>query len=436
MIYPIIQDFFVHNAYVLEITASIALYCHFFKKRELFWLRFIGWIVLLFGLSMLWNVWKDDYAGLNWALVTYNIIKYVVAFVLGFWGILFCMETTRGGAFFSMICAVATQHLSYRTYAIILAAAHLGYNSIASFFIILSVMIAVYLSMYFIIVRKVKNQPEQCFENKTNILLGGIMILFTIILQFLLEPLVPMLENPILFIFISLYDIICCVFTLLLEYGLFRNKLLVNDKEILEHLVRKQEEQYKSSKANVEIINIKCHDMKHQISRMADRVDPSAIKELKDIINIYDATIKTGNEILDVFLMEKKLFCEQNDIKLDCIVNGECLSFMPASDIFSLFGNAIDNSIEALMKIEDTEKRIIGMTVKTQMGMIIIHCENYYQGELDFEYGFPNTTKDDKNYHGYGMRSIQMVAEKYNGYVGILAQDGIFNLNITIPMPD
>lgn len=68
--------------------------------------------------------------------------------------------------------------------------------------------------------------------------------------------------------------------------------------------------------------------------------------------------------------------------------------------------------------------------------MVVIHLENYYQGELNFTDGLPRTTKGDENYHGFGVKSIQMVVEKYKGNVSLLASDGIFNLNITIPLPD
>ena len=433
--YQVLEDFLVNNGYVLEHVASIMLFCHFFKKRRFFWLRFIGWVILLFGISMLWNLWKVDAESFSFISILNKILKYLLLFLLGLAGVVTCMDTSRGGAFFCMIGATATQHLVYRLYAIILSAFGLDYGSVPSFFIILSVSIVGYILTYFILIRRVKNHPERCFENKTNILLGGILIFITLVLHFLSEPFVPKSDN-VVFIFVSIYDIFCCMFALLIEYGLFRNKVLNDNNEILEHLLRKKEEQYHATKANIEMINIKCHDIKHQISKMVNASDPQSVKELEDIVNIYDASLKTGNEALDVFLMEKKLFCEQNNIDFDCIVNGSCLSFMAASDIFSLFGNAIDNAIEALLKIDDTEKRIIGLTVKTQMEMVIIHCENYFQGELVFNEGLPETTKGDQNYHGFGTRSIRMIAEKYNGHAVILVQDGIFNLNVTIPIPN
>lgn len=434
--YQIIQDFFINNAYTLELAVNIWLFCHYYERKRRFVLRTIAAMLSLLSLSLVWNVCKGPFIDNAWAMVGWNIIKYVAAFALGFWGVCFCFESRPSSALFTMICAYATQHISYRVYASILALARLDYTSAAATVIIIAVTLIVYFAMYFTYVRRLKVHPERIIDNKSNIVVGGILILFTIVLQFIVEVYLTNRSHPTLFVLFSAYNLICCIFTLMIEQGLFRNSVLANDKALLEHLLHKQEEQYHISKANMDIINIKCHDMKHQISRMTRTTNPDDIRELEQIINIYDSSLKTGNEILDVCLMEKMLLCEKNHIKFDYIVNGESLSFMQPSDIFSLFGNAMENAIEALCKIDNEEQRIIFLGVKTQLGMVVIHVENYYQGQLDFADGLPRTTKGDEYHHGFGVRSIQMVAEKYKGHVAVLTRDGIFNLNITIPIPD
>ena len=133
-------------------------------------------------------------------------------------------------------------------------------------------------------------------------------------------------------------------------------------------------------------------------------------------------------------LAEKTLLCENKNIQFNCIADGYSLGFMRPSDIYSLFGNAIDNAIEAVERNADESRRCIGMSVKESKGMISAHFENYYAGELDFDDGLPLTTKSDKRYHGFGMKSIKMLAEKYGGYVSVKAEDGVFNLNILLPI--
>ena len=169
---------------------------------------------------------------------------------------------------------------------------------------------------------------------------------------------------------------------------------------------------------------------------LGTHVSSEEIRELERAVNIYDTTLKTGNEIFDVILMEKAMVCESKNIRLDCMANGAGLTFMKQSDIYSLFGNVLDNAIEAAEKIEDQERRFISIRVRKDKGMLMIHAENYYSGELEFDGGLPKTTKEDKRYHGFGMKSIRMITEKYHGYFSVKSRDGIFTLNILLPISE
>ena len=56
--------------------------------------------------------------------------------------------------------------------------------------------------------------------------------------------------------------------------------------------------------------------------------------------------------------------------------------------------------------------------------------ENYFKGKLAFEDGLPLTTKEDKESHGFGMRSLRMIVKKYGGELTASVSDDIFHLNI------
>ena len=115
-----------------------------------------------------------------------------------------------------------------------------------------------------------------------------------------------------------------------------------------------------------------------------------------------------------------------------CVADGEAIEFMHPMDITALFGNALDNAIESVKKIADPEKRLIHMVVSRQKNFLRIKVENCYEGTLEFENGMPKTTKLDKKFHGYGMKSIKTIVEKYSGSVTVLAKDGWFELRILI----
>lgn len=176
---------------------------------------------------------------------------------------------------------------------------------------------------------------------------------------------------------------------------------------------------------------MKCHDLKHQIHNIGDQqtVSPSYLKNLEDSISIYDSTVKTGNDALDIILTEKSLLCNKENIQFSCIVDGEKLNFIKPEDVYALFGNIIDNAIEAVLKVEPA-KRTISLRVKMIGGMLVVSTSNYYQEDVVVEDGVIQTTKADKKYHGFGIKSIQYVCEKYGGDVNIKAENNIFTINL------
>jgi sensor histidine kinase regulating citrate/malate metabolism len=118
------------------------------------------------------------------------------------------------------------------------------------------------------------------------------------------------------------------------------------------------------------------------------------------------------------------------------VVDGALLDFLNAMDICSIFGNALDNAIESVLKITNKEKRLIHITVTQQKSFLLIRFENYYEGDLKYQdRGVLATTKKEKGFHGYGIKSIRYTVQKYGGAVDIAAQNNWFDLEILIPIP-
>ena len=102
----------------------------------------------------------------------------------------------------------------------------------------------------------------------------------------------------------------------------------------------------------------------------------------------------------------------------------------------SIFGNALDNAIECELKIPDKEKRLVHVTVSKQKNFLLLRFENYYEGNLEYQEGKLVTTKKEKEYHGYGLKSIRYTVNKYDGAVSIDTKENWFDLKILIPMRD
>ena len=159
------------------------------------------------------------------------------------------------------------------------------------------------------------------------------------------------------------------------------------------------------------------------------------VKEIEQSVHIYDAMVRTGNEALDIILTEKSLRCVANGITMSCVADGKKISFVNDSDLYALFGNALDNAIEAVLKVEETEKRVIGLVLYERNGFVTLNVNNAYAGDLKLVNGLPATTKSDHHLHGFGVKSIRLIVEKYGGEMGITAKDGVFSLCILIPVP-
>ncbi|HIW03762.1 MAG TPA: ATP-binding protein [Firmicutes bacterium] len=116
------------------------------------------------------------------------------------------------------------------------------------------------------------------------------------------------------------------------------------------------------------------------------------------------------------------------------MADGAALSFMNEVDLYTLFGNAFDNAIEAVKKTEPS-RRVISLSVTRAGQMLSVSMRNYYSGDVHMNGGLPETTKADREFHGYGLQSIKRITEKYGGNVQITARDGIFNLGLLFFMP-
>ena len=196
-------------------------------------------------------------------------------------------------------------------------------------------------------------------------------------------------------------------------------------------------ENYKISKQSIAIVSEKYHDLKHQIQWLREGQNSeeanAALDRVEDEIRDFEAQANTGNEILDTILMSARLNSRNDQVVITCIADGRLLSGFDKMDVSALFGNLMDNALEAVKEIPEPEKRLINLTVEEKKGFLVIACENRCEGERIIREGIPVTSKQDTNYHGFGTQSIRRIAEKYGGTAVFSANDGWFRTKIVIP---
>ena len=237
---------------------------------------------------------------------------------------------------------------------------------------------------------------------------------------------------------IKLILLLCCLLVLMINFDVFTINRQRHEMETISQLSKKQQEQFAFSKANIDALNMKYHDLKGMIGslrKMADQNIAAPLREAEVQIDAYDKTAKTGNTYLDVLLTERSIYCEQNGIKFTYLVEGEALSFMQPMDVVSFFDNCTGNAIEAVSALAEAEKRVISLQCSKKQGMLAIRCDNYFSGTLRMTDGLPATCKKDAAEHGFGLKSMRLIAKKYGGQLNVSADGDIFTLTAIIPSP-
>ena len=310
------------------------------------------------------------------------------------------------------------------------------------------VNIPVYLIVWLAYGRKLSQGKEHLRVNRLLIcILTVIGLTVTVVLSMRFKSnvdpeLVFVLENPHAIALLEtgqMYAIFFCVSMLVLQY-LQQRELINQDKLAASHeLLMVRQKQYEMSRETIDIINRKCHDMKHQVAALMEngvnsREKEAYRKEIEQLIEIYDLQVRTDNEALNTILMEKGLYCSMHGIRWNCAVDDSDLDFMDKMDLYVLLGNALDNAIAAVEQIPDEKQRIIQLQISRKDSFVCIRMENSFVGQLIWNGSLPETTKADKLSHGIGLKSIRAIAKRYGGYASAETENQAFILLVLIPV--
>ena len=298
----------------------------------------------------------------------------------------------------------------------------------------------VYALAYPLLIKRIEKTGLLQIDDPVMVLATALVIVVNMVLDLVVKDVVvPDLGVPAYDAnTLSTVYLLLCVYIMYSAFEIVYVRRLQMSMAAIERLRAAEARQYEMSRENIEAINIKCHDLKHQIRALAAggaAVDGRVLDEISREVGVYDSVVKSGNDALDTILTEKSLYCEKHGITLSCIADGEALGFVEPADLYSFFGNALDNAIEAVERLGDPERRSIGLVVRRVGDMVSIHVENYFDGQVEFgSEGLPLTRKADGANHGFGTRSMRMIAESAGGSLTCGATGDIFHLDALIPV--
>lgn len=436
MIYPMSRILFYRPIFILMLIVSISMFSAKLKKKNPFVLRYIISILLCLEVSFIFPLFSDNAFYISSMFFIFWIVVYLT--------MIFCLQENKKNLLFISIIGYTTEHIAYELYLFIVTIFGIvnGENGIYSFqnkFLFINYQDAIcyfasYLVIYFFaylfFARKIKGNEGIRINNPLFLIIGIIFIFIDISLNAFVDNYSKANFDKTYICTIAIINILLCIMFEFFAFETSTRQELRKNLDVISQMKYNEEKQYELSKENIALINQKCHDLKYFIRNYGNNqtLNPQIIEEISQSIEIFDSNIKTGNNALDIIFTEKSLLCYKNNIRFTCIADGKLLSFMDDVDAYSLFGNLVDNAIEALK--DEAQKRVISLIIKGQGDFVSISIQNFFSKQLRFENGLPITTKKDKNYHGYGMQSIKMICEKYNGTLSINTNDNIFSVNI------
>ena len=399
--------------FVLEIWCTEFIFACHLHRKPYFWLRLAGCAVLSLLVAVLIGSPPSD----AWLTSIIFIALFILIVALS----KFCYEESWTNLLFCGIAAYTVQHGAYELSNFVLtlitnnASPLLGsygtelmefdgwqwlWNCFYGSVYVLCCYV-VYVVAYFVFGTKIKSESDLKIENVKLLFLVGVGLVVDIFFNavFVYSDIAAAEDALSVSLMIYFYNCLCCLLLLMVQFGLVLQRKLESELDTAMALAQMRAE------------------------------------EIEHSVGIYDAMVKTGNEALDIILTEKSLRCVANGITMSCVADGKKIAFVKDSDLYALFGNALDNAIEAVLKVEETEKRIIGLVLYERNGFVTLNVNNAYSGDVKVVNGLPVTTKSNHRLHGFGVKSIRLIVEKYGGEMDFSAKDGVFSLCILIPVP-
>ena len=175
------------------------------------------------------------------------------------------------------------------------------------------------------------------------------------------------------------------------------------------------------------------HDISGCLKTMKEIIytekDTEKAQHFFDELSMTLGNITTGfyckNSLINAIIISKSKICDKQGIRLSAEIKIPEALNISDTDICRILVNMLDNAIEANEK-EDKNK-FIDLSIKENDGFIYLSTRNPFSGE-----NIGSTTKENKKEHGYGLRILNDIAQKYNGYTKTAADKNVIFILIVL----
>lgn len=155
------------------------------------------------------------------------------------------------------------------------------------------------------------------------------------------------------------------------------------------------------------------------------------LDELERDLDGVDTYVKSGNLMADAILNSKLTLAKERDIRINCKVKLPEQLAVADVDLCVILGNLLDNAIEACEQIEE-DKRFLRIYMIVNKSQLYISIQNGAKEELNFNER--NYITNKRGSHGFGMRRVKAMVDKYSGYLNLANEPGIFAAEVTMPL--
>lgn len=298
------------------------------------------------------------------------------------------------------------------------------------------IAIAIRIVSLIIIYEVLKNFKYKIKANDCAVLSTVFMIGFAA-LMFSVYNVLNLSKIPHILIFFSL-TIFILIFLIVFLYS--KNTMFLREQEQKDKMQIAQLQQqfayYQEKLKDEEKVRSVYHDMKNHLLVLQRQINSpetaEMVEKLQSQVAMYEDYEHTGNDILDIILKEKSETAREKHIALSVTADLNGVDFIEPLDVSTIFGNGLDNAIEASEKLPEEQRAILVKAGRVQNFFSVLIENSCLQNR---EYTKQRTTKSDDFLHGFGISNMRKAAEKYDGQLTIKCENEKLTLKILIPIP-